>query len=230
MTAPDAAVPSVAVRVWDLPTRLFHWTLAVCVVVSVVSAKICGGAMVWHFRSGYLVLGLLGFRLLWGLVGGRWSRFVQFVYRPGTLLRYLRGGAAPDEQLDVGHSPLGAVSVFALLAVLLAQVGTGLFADDEIASVGPLNRFVDNATGLAATAWHKTWGQWTILALVALHVGAVVYYTVRGRALVGAMVGGDKRLPPGTPASADGPRQRMLALVLAIACATAVGLMLASAG
>jgi cytochrome b len=209
---------------------VFHWTLACCVLVSVVSAKVGGNAMVWHFRSGYVVLGLLVFRLLWGLVGGRWSRFVQFVHGPGTVLRYLRGRIAPQEHLDVGHSPIGALSVFALLGVLALQVGTGLVADDEIASVGPLNRFVDSVTGLAATAWHKGWGQWTILALVALHVAAIGFYTLRGRALVGAMVGGDKQLAPGTPASADGPRQRLLALGLAVACAAAVALMLALAG
>ena len=230
MTDPAVTASAVAVRVWDLPTRLFHWTLACCVLVSVVSAKVGGDAMVWHFRSGYVVLGLLAFRLLWGLVGGRWSRFAAFAPRPATLRRYLRGEAAPHEHLDVGHSPLGALSVFALLGVLAVQVGTGLVADDEIASVGPLNRFVDGTTALAATAWHKGWGQWAILGLVALHLAAIAFYTLRGRALVGPMVGGDKSLAPGTPASADGPRQRLLALGLAMACAGAVALMLALAG
>jgi cytochrome b len=221
---------TVAVRVWDLPTRLFHWALAACVVVSVVSAKLGGNAMPWHFRSGYAVLALLAFRVLWGLVGGRWSRFARFVYAPATLWRYLRGRVAPHEGLDVGHSPLGALSVFALLGVLALQVGTGLVADDEIANVGPLNRHVASATGLAATAWHKTWGQGLILALVALHVGAIAVYAARGRALVAAMVGGDKWLAHGTPASADGPRQRLLAVAVALTSAGAVAVLLALAG
>lgn len=204
------------VRVWDLPTRLFHWGLAMAVVGSVVSAKIGGGAMVWHFRFGFIVCGLVVFRILWGLVGGRWSRFASFVYAPGTLLRYLRGQARPGEHLDVGHNPLGALSVFALLAVLAVQVGTGLVSDDEIANLGPLNRFVDSATGLAATAWHKTWGQWLLLGLVGLHVAAIVFYLVaRKTNLVRPMLSGDKPLPADTPAAADSPLTRALALALA---------------
>lgn len=211
------------VRVWDLPTRLFHWVLALTLVGSVASAKIGGNAMVWHFRFGYVVFVLLAFRLLWGLVGGRWSRFASFVYAPATLLRYLRGQARPDEQLEVGHNPLGSLSVFALLAVLAVQVGTGLVADDEIVNVGPLNRYVETATGLAATAWHKGWGKSLVLALVAVHVTAIVFYRVgRGVDLVRPMLRGDKPLPPGTPASADGAAQRLLAAGLLLACVAVV--------
>jgi cytochrome b len=114
------------IRVWDLPTRLFHWTLALAIVGSVVSAKVGGNAMTWHFRLGLLALALVAFRLLWGVVGGRWSRFASFIYAPATVLRYLRGQAAPGEHLDVGHNPLGSLSVFALLAIVAVQVTTGL--------------------------------------------------------------------------------------------------------
>jgi cytochrome b len=211
------------VRVWDLPTRLFHWLLALTIVGSVVTGSIGGGAMVWHFRLGHLVLALLVFRLVWGLVGGRWSRFANFIYAPGTVLRYLRGGQRPGEHLDVGHNPLGAGSVFAMLAILLVQVGTGLVADDEIANTGPLNRYVATATGLAATAWHKNYGEAIILALVALHVGAILFYRLRKKTdLIGPMVSGDKPLDPAAgdvPASRDDPRTRLFALVLALAAA-----------
>jgi cytochrome b len=208
------------VRVWDLPTRLFHWVLAITVGGSVLSAKIGGNAMVWHFRFGYVVFTLLAFRLLWGLVGGRWSRFASFLYAPGTVLRYLRNGSRPGEHLEVGHNPLGSLSVFVLLAVLAAQVGTGLVADDEIANLGPLNRFVSGGTALAATGWHKQWGQWLVMALTALHVAAIAFYLLRRKTnLVRPMVGGDKLLPAGTPASADGLPQRLLALALLVACA-----------
>jgi cytochrome b len=207
------------VRIWDLPTRLFHWLLALTIVGSFVTANIGGNAMVWHFRFGYLVLALLAFRLVWGLVGGRWSRFASFVYAPGTLLRYLRGAARPDEHLEVGHNPLGSLSVFALLGFLAVQVGTGLVADDEIASRGPLNRFVETATGLAATHWHKEWGSKILLALVLLHVAAILFYLWRQRVnLVRPMLSGDKPLPPGVPPSADGLANRLLALVLAVLC------------
>jgi cytochrome b len=205
------------VRVWDLPTRLFHWTLALTIVGSVVTAKIGGNAMVWHFRLGYLVFGLLVFRIVWGFVGGHWSRFASFVYAPGTVLRHLRGQPRPGEHLDVGHNPLGAGSVFALLGFLAGQVGTGLIADDEIASVGPLNRFVATDTGLAATAWHKAWGANILIALAVLHVAAILYYLWRKRTnLIRPMLSGDKALPSTVPAAADGPPQRLLALALAV--------------
>jgi cytochrome b len=217
--SPPGAVARV--RIWDLPTRLFHWLLATCVLGAVVSAKIGGNAMVWHQRFGLAVLALLAFRIAWGLVGGRWSRFASFVFGPVTLWRYLRGRVAPHERLDVGHSPTGALSVFALLAILAVQVATGLVADDEIATTGPLARFVAGATSLEATAWHKGWGQWTILGLVALHLTAVAWSVAKGRGLLAAMLDGDKTLPPDVPGSVDGTRQRMIAFVLA---AAAVGL------
>jgi cytochrome b len=206
-------------RVWDLPTRAFHWVLAASVIGLVVTAKLGGNAMVWHMRLGLLVLALLVFRVLWGLVGGHWSRFVRFVYAPGTLLRYLRGDHRPGDHFDVGHSPLGALSVFALIGLLGVQVATGLVADDEIATTGPLNRFVDSATGLAATAWHKGYGQWIVLGLVALHVVAIVVYRVRGKNLVTPMLTGDKPLPPDVPASTDSLATRGLAALLLAGCA-----------
>jgi cytochrome b len=212
-----------AVRVWDLPTRAFHWILALTLVGSVLSAKIGGNAMVWHFRFGYVVFTLIAFRVLWGLVGGRWSRFSSFIYAPRTVLRYLRGQARADEHLDVGHNPLGSFSVFALLGLLALQVATGLLADDEIANVGPLNRFVSSATASQATHWHKDYGQWILLALVLLHVAAIVYYLVRKQQnLVRPMLVGDKPLPPGTPGATDSAATRLLALLLAALCSGAV--------
>lgn len=212
-----------AVRIWDLPTRLFHWSLALCVVGLIVTGTIGGGWMNWHMRLGYAVLTLLLFRLVWGFIGGHWSRFGAFLYAPSSVLAYLRGETGPNGRYDVGHSPLGALSVFALLAVLVVQVATGLIADDEIATVGPLNRFVETALGLRATSWHKNLGQYLIIALVVLHVGAVFFYLLKkGRNLIAPMWHGDKTaLPPGTPASADGAAQRTLALVL---MAAALGL------
>jgi cytochrome b len=211
------------IRVWDLPTRLFHWTLAVCVVGSVISAKVGGNALVWHFRLGYVVFALILFRLLWGVVGGRWSRFANFIYAPATTLRYLRGQSRPGEHLDVGHNPLGAFSVFGLLAVLAAQVGTGLFADDEIASTGPLIKFVSGATSELLTHWHKRYGQWLVIGLVLLHVAAIVFYRVRKKQnLVLPMFTGDKPLAAGVPASTDSAASRALAALLLAACAAGV--------
>ncbi|MEQ1804205.1 MAG: cytochrome b/b6 domain-containing protein [Burkholderiaceae bacterium] len=219
------------VRVWDLPTRVFHWLLAAGVVGSVVTAKIGGSAMAWHFRCGYLIMTLLAFRLVWGVVGGRWSRFASFIYSPATLLRYVRGHARPEEHLDVGHSPLGAGSVFALLAILLLQVGTGLIADDEISNSGPLVKFVSGATSALASGWHKNFGQWLIIGLVLLHLGAIAFYRFqRGRDLVGPMLNGDKMLAGKVPGSADAAGHRGFALTLAALCAALVGWLVSLGG
>ena len=211
------------VRVWDLPTRLFHWVLALTIVGSVVTGQVGGEWLPWHFRLGYLAFGLLLFRIVWGFVGGRWSRFASFVYAPSTVLRYLRGQARADEALDVGHNPLGAFSVFALLAVLAVQIGTGLLADDDAGSTGPLNRFVSNATALSATAWHKEAGKTILIVLVLLHIGAILFYLFRhGRNLVRPMLSGDKALPAGTPASTDSAGTRLLAVAVAAGAAALV--------
>ena len=211
------------VRVWDLPTRAFHWLLVFFVIFSVVTAYIGGNAMEWHLRSGYCILTLLAFRLVWGFAGGRWSRFRSFLYAPSTSLRYLRGESLPHEHHHVGHNPLGAGSVFALLGILVVQVATGLVADDEIATTGPLNKYVSSATSAIATGWHKNWGQWIILALAALHISAIAFYWLRRREnLVGAMWHGDKRLGADVPAAVDNGRSRLLAFAVVVVCALAV--------
>jgi cytochrome b len=221
-------------RVWDLPTRLFHWTLAASVIASLLTGYAGGNAMVWHFRLGELALALLVFRLMWGLLGGHWSRFGTFFYGPGALLRYLRGKPKPQDRFDIGHSPLGSLSVWALLLLLVMQVGTGLVADDEIANVGPLNRFVSSATASVATGYHKHLGQRVLIVLLLLHVTAVLFYlVVRRRNLLAPMWHGDKPLDAvagpeaePVPSSRDDVRSRLLALVLFAACCAGVwGLM-----
>lgn len=206
-------------RIWDLPTRAFHWLLALAVGGLLATGFL--GAMEWHFRLGYLVLALLLFRLLWGFVGGRWSRFAAFLYRPRSIVAYLRGDAHPDHL--IGHNPLGALSVFAMLGLLALQVGTGLLADDEISNVGPLSHLVSGATASLATGWHAERGKWLVIALLVLHLLAVLYYAlVRRHRLVGPMISGDKTLvaPAATAArpSRDDAASRLLALVLFAAC------------
>ena len=222
---------AMSVRIWDLPTRLFHGLLALTLVGSVVTAQLGGAWMTWHLRLGLLAGALLLFRLVWGFVGGRWSRFASFVYGPAALWRHLRGRSRPEDLHEVGHSPLGALSVFAMLLAVAGQVGTGLVSDDEIAMVGPLNHLVTSATGLAATAWHKGWGKSLLLALVVLHVAAVLFYrVVKGRDLIRPMLDGDRELPPGTPASRDDLRTRALALGVVAVCAAIAVWVARSAG
>ena len=190
------------VRVWDLPTRLFHWALVVCIVGLVTTAQIGGNAMEWHFRFGYSVLTLLLFRLVWGFAGGHWSRFSSFLYSPASLLRYIRG--QEDGVQPLGHSPLGALSVFAILALLLLQVGTGLFSDDEIAAVGPLSKLASGAVVSQLTHYHKDIGKVIVLILVLLHIGAIAFYRIkRKKDLIRPMLIGDVSSPTPQPASRD---------------------------
>jgi cytochrome b len=203
------------VRVWDLPTRLFHWLL-VAAVIGLVATGYIGGALIdWHARLGYTVLALVLFRLVWGFVGGHWSRFRSFLYAPASVVAYLRGKPHPDHL--VGHNPLGAGSVFAMLLVLLAQVGTGLVSDDEISFQGPLNRLVSSSRGLAATWYHKEIGQWLVIGLVVIHVAAVLFYLLRKRQnLIRPMVSGDKEVATPTRSSRDDLVSRIGALALAL--------------
>ncbi len=208
------------VRVWDLPTRLFHWLLALAVIGLIISGQVGGNAIEWHARMGVAVGALLVFRVLWGLVGGRWSRFASFLYSPAALLRYLRGQPLAQDHADVGHNPLGALAVFALLAVLAAQVASGLVIDDEIAFTGPLNRFVASSQAALASGWHREWGGNLLYALLGLHVAAILFHVhVKKHALIRPMILGDKPLPPNTPASQDSWATRLLALALLAACA-----------
>lgn len=222
MTETSAPTPpgERVVRVWDLPTRLFHWALVVALVAQVITGKIGGAALTWHFRIGYCIFALIVFRLVWGFVGGHWSRFKSFIYGPASMLRYLRNRHGAGDLFHVGHNPLGSASVFAMLAILIVQVATGLVADDEIATVGPLNRLVSTSVGLSATAWHKGAGFGIILALVVLHILAVVFYRVRKQQdLIRPMFSGDKVLPGPVPGSVDDRMSRVRALAVILASA-----------
>lgn len=211
------------VRIWDLPTRIFHWLLACSVLGLVVTANIGGNAMVWHFRLGYTVLTLLLFRVVWGFIGGRWSRFSSFLYAPGTVIRYLRGQARAEHK--IGHNPLGALSVLGLLLFLFVQVGTGLLSDDEIAFAGPLTALVSGDTVANATWYHKDIGAWILIAMVSLHVLAILFYTAgKKETLIRPMLHGNKQVghQHPVPASRDDAMSRVGALVVLLVCAAVV--------
>ena len=145
VTPPPVPDPSrlVPVRVWDWPVRVFHWTLLALVVFSVATAKVGGLWMDWHMRSGYAVLALVAFRIAWGFAGTRWARWSSFVHGPARALRYARTLVVPPHENTVGHNPLGGYMVVALVALLLSQAVTGLFANDDILTEGPLVKLVD---------------------------------------------------------------------------------------
>jgi cytochrome b len=210
-----------ATRVWDLPTRLFHWALAFCVICLLTTGFLGGNAMTWHFRFGYCVLTLLLFRIVWGFVGGTWSRFSSFLYAPKQVINYLKGRREPLH--EVGHNPLGGLSVFAMLVFLSAQVATGLFSDDEIAAAGPLTRFIANATVQQASNYHVNIGKFILILLVVVHVMAIVFYLVKKREnLIKPMLHGDKVLPHHVLASRDTASSRIIALLILAICAAAV--------
>lgn len=205
-------------RVWDLPTRVFHWALVVCVVGLVVTGSTGGNAMVWHFKLGYAVFTLLLFRLVWGIIGGKWSRFASFIYSPSSIIQYIKGQRHPHHA--VGHNPLGALSVFALLTFLLFQVATGLISDDEIAASGPLTKYVSNATVSLASSYHTEVGKRFIIALVLLHVIAILFYLFKKREnLIKPMIHGDKVLAHDISASRDDTGSRAMAAFVFAFCA-----------
>jgi cytochrome b len=181
-----------AVGVWDGPVRLFHWLLVFLVIVCVATAKIGGNLMTTHMFSGYLVLTLLIFRFMWGVAGGHHARFTSFVRGPTIVLRYAVGLTRRDAPRHLGHNPLGGWSVIAMLAVLLLQSSTGLFASDDIITQGPLNTLVSSATGRMLTRIHHSNAMVTG-TLVAIHLAAVLFYLlVKGENLIKPMITGLK--------------------------------------
>ena len=209
------------VRVWDLPTRVFHWALVAAVIGLITSAQIGGEAMAWHFRFGYVVLSLMLFRIVWGLIGGHWSRFASFIYSPATILGYLKGQGRPEHA--IGHNPLGSLSVFAMLAILLLQVGSGLFSDDEIAAAGPLVKLASSTWVSLATHYHAEIGKLILIGLLVLHVGTIFYYRLKkGENLVKPMVDGDKETALAVASSRDDAKSRLLAGAIFLACAALV--------
>jgi len=205
------------VRVWDLPTRIFHWALVICIVCLGISGTLGSSSLVWHFRFGYALLTLLLFRIVWGLAGGHWSRFINFIYSPQTLGLALKGVTKPAH--SVGHSPLGAISVFTILAVLFFQVGSGLFSNDDIAFAGPLTHLLSNDSVSFLTNYHSNIGKWLLLALVLLHIGAIFFYQKRQHKLIEAMLHGDKHLSIHAPASRDDVTSRLCAAIVLGLCA-----------
>ena len=155
------------ILVWDLPTRLFHWLLAALVITSFVTGKIGGLWMQYHMWSGYAILELIGFRLAWGVVGGRHARFSAFLRGPGAVLRYVLTMHRRDTPEPLGHNPLGGWSVMAMLITLLIQALTGLFANDDIFIEGPLFSWVNKAASDWLTHVHRL-NQKIILLLVAV--------------------------------------------------------------
>ncbi len=202
-------------RVWDLPTRIFHWSLAVLVVFSFVTGKAGGSWLEWHMRSGYAILALLAFRVAWGFAGGTHARFASFVRGPGAALAYARALLHGKRAPVVGHNPLGAWMVLFLLGALLLQAATGLFADDEIATQGPLAVKASEALVARMTTIHRL-NEWVIVGAAALHVAAVATYQWGLKVdLLGPMVHGWKAQSGEIPVVQPRPASPLLAAAIA---------------
>jgi cytochrome b len=179
-------------RVWDLPVRIVHWLLVAALVGAYATHK--GGVAYFRYHAwcGYAVVVLSAFRILWGFVGTRHARFTSFVRGPRATLRYLRDSIRERHPVHAGHNPLGAWMVVFLLATLFAQGATGMFANDEIFSTGPLYGYVNDATSLALTSWHRRIFDWILIAVL-VHVAAVIAHRVLARQdLIGPMFSGRK--------------------------------------
>jgi cytochrome b len=191
-TTDAASVRLHAVAVWDWPVRLVHWSLVILLVVSWITSEVGGNAMTYHMWSGYTILTLVVFRIVWGFVGSTHARFTSFIKGPVDVLRYagsLRGARASTY---LGHNPLGGWSVVLMLCSLVLQAVTGLFANDEIFTEGPLASRVSLETSTLLTTIHR-YNFYALLALIALHLVAVLFYLlVKRQNLIGAMFTGRK--------------------------------------
>ena len=216
------------VRVWDAPVRLFHWTLVVLLVVSYFSGRAGGDWMKLHFWSGYAILTLLLFRIVWGFVGSTTARFAHFVKGPAAWFVYLRSFVTGRQTYDVGHNPVGGIMVLVLIFAVLAQATAGLFsADTDLGTVnGPLANTIADKWVDRLTAFHKFWVN-ILICLAALHIlAAITYLVLKRQNLIGAMFTGHKPLHHVVEAGKPVPPLRFasgrLALSLLIAAAAIV--------
>ena len=192
----ESAAPASRVRVWDVPVRACHWLIVSCVAASWWTAET--NRMDWHRLAGYALLALVTFRVYWGFFGSSTARFSQFVRGPGTVLRYLKGRWTSVP----GHNPLGALSVLALLGLLLTQIVLGLFAVDvDGIESGPLSTYVSFETGRVAAGWHDTLFD-VLLWVIGLHIAAVLFYLLyKKENLAGAMLHGMRTFSGGQATS-----------------------------
>ena len=177
--------------IWDIPTRLFHWAIVIALCYSWYSMEI-EEDLDHHFLSGFIALGLIVFRLIWGLIGSRYSRFGSIVYRPSEIVAYAKTFFSRDGGKYAGHNPMGGLSVLVLLLLILIQAGTGMFADDEYYYFAPFNKFVSAGTASVITQFHGTNAKF-ILGFALLHIVAIIFYRLYKREkLAMAIITGSK--------------------------------------
>lgn len=207
------------VLVWDLPVRVFHWLLVLLIVSQITTVSIGGNAMEYHVLGGYAILTLVVFRILWGLLGTPTARFVNFLRGPRAILRYARSLTGTQAERVAGHNPLGGWSVVAMLLSLLVQAVSGLFADDEIMTTGPLWKYVSEDTASIFNIIHET-NAVVLLTLICIHLAAILFYLLRKKEnLITPMFTGSKQLPESSGESLRPAQGLLRALVILVICA-----------
>lgn len=193
----NLAAPGTKIKVWDFPLRFFHWSLAVCFVVSWASAELFDNAMQYHLYAGYATLVLILFRVLWGFLGSTTARFKNFIRSFSATLRYAGSLPEPHPGSHIGHNPLGGWMVIAMLGFLFAQAGTGLFSNDDVSTQGPLAFWVSDTLSETLSGIHHQLFDF-LLVLIGLHISAILFYRFfKHDNLVAPMITGYKSLPDG---------------------------------
>ena len=189
-----------AVRVWDFPTRLFHWLSVALVVGAYVTQRL--NWIDLHVRFGETLLALVLFRVLWGCFGSETARFRSFVAPPAAAFAHLRHVLRREPDTQVGHNAAGGWMVLLLIALLLVETLTGIYVYNDVADEGPLSQIVP-APVANAISWLHAFGWDLLFAAVVLHVCAIAVYAIAKRHnLVGPMLTGRKRLPASVRAPA----------------------------
>jgi cytochrome b len=180
--------------VWDVPVRLFHWLLVTSILMLFITGKVGGNYMEWHKKIGFFVIGLIAFRIVWGFVGSYHARFKNFVRGPAAVIAYAKSLFKKDSPHYLGHNPMGALSVLALIAAVGFQTFTGLFSNDDIMLEGPYASMVSKAFSDQMTSLHHLNSN-VILVLIGLHLSAIVFYAVfKKEQLIEAMLTGKKEV------------------------------------
>lgn len=210
------------IKVWDFPIRLFHWILLIAVVTSFLSVEVFD-AIDTHVLSGIIVCSLLVFRLIWGFIGSTTARFWSFFPTPAKLVRYLKSSVA-EKNNTIGHSPLGALSVYAMLGSLLLQAGSGLLMDDDIFTTGPLNQFASQNLIDIALQVHDI-NSVVLQILIAMHILAIFIYLRKNKInLIGPMISGNKTVQDKEPDQQfDLGRPRWIQFMVAILISAGIG-------
>ena len=220
MTKP--ATTLISAPVWDGFVRVFHWSLVLLFAISVASGKVGGEWMMWHMRSGYAILALVTFRLIWGFVGSKYARYVSFLASPIRAMKFAKGLFGKTHEYVISHNPIGGWMVIVLLLLLATQAILGLFSNDEIATTGPLARYVSDQTSITLMGRHRTIGN-ILLALVGIHIAAILFHVlVKKEGLIRAMFSGNKALPPHLASQAFAARKASLStglIVISVAVA-----------